>query len=173
MEFVKPAGTSEVTPVTVSERAPTTSFDEDLHQPRSGDTYETICREFYNDPRYAAALQAYNGNRPLAASVIAVPPIHILKKRFPQLVGATAAPVGRSADGWGPAGSAGAASPVFRASGAKTFTVPAGGTTLRSVAREALGNPNKWQEIYDLNPQVTPDNVPAGTVLRLPDARPN
>ena len=62
---------------------------------------------------------------------------------------------------------------MFRASGAKTFTVPAGGMSLTAVAREVLGSASRWKEIYDLNPQVAPNDVAAGTVLKLPDAKPN
>jgi nucleoid-associated protein YgaU len=107
---------------------------------------------------------------------VEVPPIYVLKKQYPPVVGATPTSGVRSSDGWGPAGgTAGTTSntsPMFRASTPKTFTVPAGGMRLVDVAREALGNASRWQEIYNLNPQVTPDNVPAGTVLMLPDPKP-
>jgi hypothetical protein len=36
------------------------------------------------------------------------------------------------------------------------------------VARQTLGTEARWREVYDLNPRVAPDLVPAGTELRLP-----
>src|SRR5205085_512778 len=75
-------------PAGAADRPPSTSFDVDLYEPRAGDTYESISREYYNDPRYAAALRAFNNNRPLQGGVqVEVPPMGVLRKKFPQLVG--------------------------------------------------------------------------------------
>lgn len=169
LDFTKTAGATDPKPAAGPERATTTSYDVDLHEPKSGDTYETISREFYNDPKYAPALREYNGRRPLQASVrVEVPPIHILKTRYPQLVGPVV-PAGRTADGWGPAGSGGDVAPAFRPTGARTYTVPAGGMRMPDIARAALGNPSRWKDIYNLNPQLPTDEVlPAGTLVKLP-----
>ena len=42
-----------------------------------------------------------------------------------------------------------------------------------AATRLLLGNERRWQDIYDLNPHLRPDQVlPAGTELRVPaDAR--
>ena len=175
LEFTKPAETP-VKPAApaVAERTPQTSFDVDLHEPRAGETYDTISREFYNDTRYGKALAEYNRRKPLqGGGHVEVPPIHVLKKRFPQLLGQGAATSGSSnvvavAGEWGPAGGAAEAVPAFRPSGPKTYVVPPGGTTMPAVARLTLGNETRWKEIYDLNPRYTPDALAAGTELKLP-----
>ena len=46
-------------------RAPTTSYDVDIYHPKANDTWESISREYFSDPKYAAALRAYNQNRAL------------------------------------------------------------------------------------------------------------
>jgi hypothetical protein len=161
IEFKGTAG--EVKPAGVPERAPTTSFDVDLYQPTAADTYETISRKYYNDLRYARALAEFNQRRPLQnQGPVEVPPIHILKKRYPQLIGTAT-----TAAEWQPAS---ATVPVAntRATGPSTYVVPAGGTTMRVVAQIALGTEKRWLEIYDLNPQFAPDSVPAGAELKLP-----
>ncbi len=49
-----------------------------------------------------------------------------------------------------------------------TDRVPMGGMSMQAVARLTLGNEQRWSEIYDLNPQLNPSKVPAGTDLKLP-----
>jgi hypothetical protein len=141
------------------DRAPQTTFDVDLHEPKAGDTYESISKAFYNDARYGAALAAYNQGRPLTAGrQVDVPPVHVLRQRHGQLVGTTG--------GWNPPSDP---APAFRAAGGKRFVVPAGGMSLGTVAHRTLGSQTRWREIYDLNPGVaSPEQVPAGTDLRLP-----
>jgi hypothetical protein len=151
------------------ERTPSTSFDVDIYEPKAGDTYEAISREFYNDTRYAAGLRAYNGNKPLqGAGPIDVPPLHVVKRYMPGGIGSTpvSRPVVGTDPGWGAAGSS-----VSR--GEKHFRVPSGGMSMRGVARLLLGNEQRWRDVYELNPHLRPDEVlPAGTELRLPaDAR--
>jgi hypothetical protein len=59
--------------------------------------------------------------------------------------------------------------PAFRPTGARTYTVPTGGMKMADVARTALGNPSRWKDIYDLNPQLpTSEVLPAGTLVKLP-----
>lgn len=141
----------------------------DIYEPKAGDTYESISREFYNDVRFAAALRAYNRNKPLqGAGPIDVPPLHVIKRYMPG-GGMGATPVSRPAPGPDP-GWAPAVSPTR---GDKTFRVPSGGMSMRGVARLLLGSEQRWQEVYDRNPHLRPDEIlPAGTELRLPpDAR--
>ena len=56
---------------------------------------------------------------------------------------------------------------------ARTYRVPPGdGMSLPAVAKLVLGNDQRWRELYDLNPDVNPSKVTAGTELKLPaDAR--
>ncbi|MBA4190124.1 MAG: hypothetical protein C0467_19240 [Planctomycetaceae bacterium] len=177
-EFTKPVSSKPdpkpmVTPVAAIERSPTTSFDVDIHEPKAGDTYEAISREFYNDTRYAAALRAYNRNKPLQGSgPIDVPPLHVLKRysQTPQPQSGVV-PVSQinTTPEWGSASPSAAA----RTGGDKAFRIPTGGMSMRAVARLTMGNEQRWNDIYTLNPQLRPDEIlPAGTELRLPaDAR--
>ncbi len=50
-----------------------------------------------------------------------------------------------------------------------TYTVKPG-ESLSKVAAKVLGTGNRWRELYELNKDVikNPDNVPAGTVLKVP-----
>src|SRR5262249_51945296 len=181
MEFRKRGGNREVGPAGPPERAPSTSFDVDLYEPRAGDTYESISREFYNDTRYAAALREFNKGQPLqGGKQVEVPPIHVLRKRFPQLVGTNPAampgpaPAARptsisgTAPDWGTPGAAEA--PTFRASGSQTFRVPAGGMTMPAIAKLTLGSEQRWSEIWELNKSITApgEPLPAGTEVKLP-----
>lgn len=167
VEFMK-SGEREVKPAGVVERTPTTSFDVDLYEPKAGDSYETISREFYNDLRYTRALAEFNRRKPMQGSgPIEVPPIHILKTRYSSLIGGTPTGTITPSVEWMPA-SATIPAPVPQPAGRTTFVVPAGGMSMRAVAREALGTDKRWLEIYDLNPQYAPDAVPAGATLKLP-----
>jgi hypothetical protein len=185
-----PAGPSsrpanaEVRPVT-AERPATTSFDVDVYEPRAGDSYETIAREFYNDTRYARALQEYNARRPVQPGrSVDIPPMAVLRQRYSGVIGSSATPASRPTSGTVPTGEWGPATtpkpttdsgPTFRPAGggSQTFQVPPGGMSLKAVARQTLGSDQRWSELYELNPQVgDPNAVPAGTVLKLPaDAR--
>ena len=79
IDFPRPAA-AEVRPAVPTDRAATTSFDVDLHEVKTGDSYESICREFYSDVKYAPALRTFNSNRALQAKDrVEVPPIHVLK----------------------------------------------------------------------------------------------
>jgi hypothetical protein len=165
--FPAPAATS-VKPAGVVEQAPTTSFDVDLYQPRARDTYETISREYYGDLGYARALTAFNGGRPLQAGRhVEIPPIHVLKNRYPQLLGNTMpAPAGAE---WLPAGGTSTGPTAnFRVAGSSTFVVPSGGMTMKAIARLTLGTEDRWEEIYNLNPKYSTSFVPAGAEIRLP-----
>jgi len=164
LEFIKPAETGAVTPAAAATRAPTTSYDVDIYHPKGNDTWEAISREYYNDPKFAAALRAYNQNRALTGGTVDVPPLHIVKGYAPQ--GGLVAPAGRGPVGGDPWNAAGGG-------GTKIYRVPNGdGMSLPAVAKLVLGNDQRWREIYDLNPEVSPNKVAGGTELKLPaDAR--
>jgi len=167
--FTKPSGSTDAKPTpTAPLSVPNTTYDVDIYEPKAGDTYETISLEFYNDRRFAQALKAFNQNAPVqGARYVNVPPIHILRKKYPTLVGGVV-PVGgtggtSSVPKWGPPGGEPARTTSNRPA---TFIVPQGGMTIASVAQR-VGV--KWNEIYDLNSQYPPNViVPAGTELKLP-----
>jgi hypothetical protein len=182
--FSKPSGTNDVKPI-VATSTPKTDFDVDLYDPKRGDSYETISQEYYNDRRFAKALEAFNRNQPLQGGrMVEVPPIHILKKRFPGQaggaapVGGSGAPPASSGPNWAAVG--GTSDPVpARATSTNTargvFVVPQGGMTLKAIAREALGSEQRWSDLWDLNRQLTDvaQVLPAGTEVKLPpNARP-
>ncbi len=177
--FTKPGGTTEVKPVP-PEFAPKTGFDVDLHDPKANDSYESISLEWYNDRRYAAALRAFNQNKPLQGGhAVDVPPIHILKRRFPAQAGGAVTPVGgagavpSATPQWAPVGDKPDAPARAVGAGRGAYVVPPGGMTMKAVARLTLGNEQRWRDIYDLNSNLRPDDVlPPGTELKLPpDAR--
>ncbi len=176
LDFAKPAGgTGEVRPATTTPPpAPQTSYDVDLHDVRAGDSYESISRDFYNDARYAAALQAFNKGRPIQpGKYVEVPPIHVLRKQggvTPSTAGRVT-PVNGSSD-WRPMGSTTDPAPAFRASSGRTYIVPKGGSSMPAIAEQVLGDRNRWTEIYDLNPRYLPASVAEGVELKLPDAAP-
>jgi hypothetical protein len=183
--FTKPGGTTDVKPIAM-ETVPKTSFDVDLYDPKANDSYESISQEYYNDKRYAAALKAHNGNRPLqGGQAVEVPPIHILKKKFPGQVG-TVTPTGGTstpptgtplAGGpqWGPSANKLEPAPIrATGTGRGNYIVPQGGMSMKAIARLTLGSEQRWKDIWDLNPPFTnpDDTLTAGTELRLPaDAR--
>jgi hypothetical protein len=148
-----------------------TDYDVDLHEVRSGDSYATISRNYLGDVRYAAALQAFNGNLPIPqAGKVRIPPIFVLKQQYASLISRPA--VAAAADEWQPASGSirtTGGEPEFRPSGYKTYIVPAGGITMKGVAREAFGDENLWARVWDLNPKFRPDEVlTEGTSLHLP-----
>jgi nucleoid-associated protein YgaU len=146
----------------------------DLHDVRAGDSYESISREYYNDARYAAALQAFNKGRPIQpGKYVEVPPIHVLRKQggvTPSTAGRVT-PVNGSSD-WRPMGSTTDPAPAFRATAGRTYIVPKGGSSMPAIAEQVLGDRNRWTEIYDLNPRYLPASVAEGVELKLPDAAP-
>ena len=103
---------------------PKTTFDVDVYEPKAGDTYLSISQDFYNDRRFAAALQAFNQSVPLQGGrYVSVPPIHILRRKFPSLVGAVV-PVG-SSGGTPTSGATGDRRAVLRFPLAQPAIVPA------------------------------------------------
>ena len=81
-----------------------TDFDLDLHEPSAGETYATISKLHYGDAKYADALRAFNRNAELGRTTVEVPPMFVLRKRYPQFIGRPAggeAGRDRGVD-WGP-----------------------------------------------------------------------
>jgi nucleoid-associated protein YgaU len=177
IQLTKPPSSPPPTLSTAIERTPTTSYDVDLYELKQGDTWESISKEFYNDTRYAAALKAVNLNKSLTSGgAVDIPPLYILKQKIqtPPRSGtpiSQSSPIPSSAPTWGPP--AGATTPAAPSGGSQIYKVPPGGTSMRDIAKNYLGNEQRWMEIYNLNPQITaPNAIPAGTEVKLPlDAR--
>jgi hypothetical protein len=167
------------------------SYLEEEYRLRTGDDFVAVCRQFRLPEKYAQALQQYNQDYPIASpamrqnppritagTVIWIPPIRILEKRYAQLIpdfkalpGQTtsASPAVADAPAWTTANSA--ARPIANGPGYKTYRVQDGGETMQDIARRNLGNAQTWIEIYRLNPQLNPNAttpIAEGTLLRLP-----
>jgi hypothetical protein len=154
---------------------PITSFDVDLHEVRQGDSYRGISQKYLGDDRYAEAIRAFNGNRSIeqfqrSQEKVRVPPIHILRKSYPNLIGQPESgnrSTDRAVEWMAPVGFRGRATAADR--GLKTYIVPPGGITPRGVAKEAFGDELEWRKVWDENPKYSPDElIPAGTRLLLP-----
>jgi hypothetical protein len=169
------------------------SFVVETYRAGPSDTFASISNHYYRSDRYERALLQFNRDHHLATAAVLrdppvltgenvyVPPRDVLENRYGQLIpGHLAArvagpPVVASAPKVAPP----AETPVIPVSAWATptktrpYRVQGQGERLYDVARHTLGNPNRWAEIYRLNPQLAPENVvPAGTLLQLPpDAR--
>jgi hypothetical protein len=174
-----PAVTTSRGPVTSGNLLPEVdSYDEETYLCMQGDSFEEISLKFYQNKKYAQALSSFNRNHPRAAAALAqnppilrdglalfIPPARILEKQY-----------GRTNAELKPATSVAAAgmektvgvpapairNPVYRVVGANEM--------VSTIARETLGDMNRWNEIYQLNKQnFDPSRpIPAGTVLVLP-----
>jgi nucleoid-associated protein YgaU len=163
---------------------------EEEYRLQSGDTFASVSKRFYFTDKYSIALQQYNRDYPIGAAnlkldpprltagtVVWIPPIRILEKRYPTMI-ADYKPLANAAV----AGPATAAAPAWTGAPArqvaattKTYRVRDGGESMHDIARRSLGHPLAWNTIYQLNPSLNPNPtapIPAGTLLRVPgDAR--
>jgi hypothetical protein len=150
------------------------SYDETWHEDH-GEPYAAISREYYHDPKYAAALEAYNKGR--RDKIIRVPPPWVLEEKFAHLVGRDK-PESKPKDNGGlkfepvsPAPSSGRPAPPATETSRPTDeyrVTRESGETIREVAQKVLGDGAAWKKLYDLNPNIDPTlPLPAGTILRL------
>jgi nucleoid-associated protein YgaU len=165
-------------------------FDEARYPVRQGDTYASISKLKYGSDRFAEALGLYNRERdprlttPQAGQIVFVPPAEILEKRY------------RSAISVGGSGPADAGKPDLRRDAPVAFnqvdtrpTGPMGGVsprpnfgpkektyrvrtgdTLWNIAKQRLGNGERWAEILRMNRDVLPEisRLQDGLILKLP-----
>lgn len=162
--------TNEVKLTNTPERPVRTDYDVGLHEPRAGETYETISEEWYNSRKLAAALRAYNRNKALQGQgPVEVPPIDVLRKAYPQFANGDArtSTVPSATTEWTTPGQN---EPVYRPVAGREFVIPSGGMTMREASRASLGSESRWGELFEVNPQITNPSavIPAGTRLRLP-----
>lgn len=144
-----------------------------------GDNFEKLSQKYYFSPKYAAALQQYNQDEPLASpgmranppmlnagQSVWMPPARILERDYGRLIpGLQPIPADRGAPGMTTA-----VRPVAP-TGPALYKVRARGESLREIARHTLNDSNQWLQIYNLNTNVKPQpEIPLapGTILRLP-----
>ncbi len=126
---------------------------------QDGDTLMKIAREMYDDERHWTAIKAANPGiderRLIVGHELVVPPLNL----------PSAPPA--SADSAGGARREPTSQPVRID---RALYVVAEGDTLTSIAREVLGNENRWPEIFELNRDKlkSPNAIYAGMQLKLP-----
>lgn len=158
------------------------SWDDDLYLARAGDTYQSIARDYYKSDKYGQALMLYNrdydGQSPdaskrdpaaiVSGQKIFVPPERILKRDYSSVILDQPAGNAGSATGAVPS-SAGQVGAAYGTKPEKTYRVRGSGEMFLTIARNTLGNEERWPEIYLLNKGFeTTKFIPGGTILRLP-----
>jgi hypothetical protein len=170
-----PAVAAPTSPSDGVRQAGVESYDEVTYVCRPNDTFRTISKLFFQTEKYERALALFNRAHPLAIDALRqnppllrpgdsvyIPEQRILDKNYQSVIDETAN-----------VGAAGQTTPANAIASEKTYRVRANGEMFYEIARRTLGNGERWQEIYRLNPGLDPkDPVAAGTQLRLPaDAR--
>jgi hypothetical protein len=180
-----PGGTATPRPTTPN-KPKVESWDEETYRIKAGDTFDQISMAHFNSKSYADALRRFNVTHPQAsdkmradpASLEAgesayIPPAYILEKRYgsalipgykPQAEPKAGADAARTSNS-SPRNSAAAKD----ASDYKLYRVSPSGQNLREIARASLGDPEKWNDIYKLNPTLDPAYAVRGsTILKVP-----
>ncbi len=130
----------------------------DTYKVQPGDTYSALAKSFYGDVKHTGFLVSANASlgdpsRLAVGTVVRIPP----------LPATPAAPAGET-------NVVRASSPQPAATGARTYTVKSG-DTFYGIARSALGDANRWRELFDLNKQVVNGDatrLQVGQVITLP-----
>ncbi len=165
------------------------SYLEEEYRLQAGDTFASVSKRFYMGDKYAMSLQQYNRDYPIgspnlkldpprlaAGTVVWIPPLRVLEKRYPTLIAdfkplntAAAPPATAASPSWTPAPARQVAATT------KMYRVQDGGETMIDIARKKLNNPQAWNTIHQLNTSLNANAnapIPAGTILRIPgDAR--
>lgn len=141
----------------------------ETHRVQPGDTFASLAEAYYGDARLAKFLADSNADlgdarRLNVGMVVKIPP-------------KPADPSGRSVASNPTSGKKASETPVAPGSTrskAKTYTVKSG-DSFYSIARDQLGNANRWKQLYALNKQLVDDDptrLRPGQVLKLPDEEP-
>lgn len=171
----------------MSNEAKVDGYFTDLHPWQPNDSFAAISQRYYLDEGYAAALAAYNRDHPadlergsadpsrmMLGQKVGVPPIWVLRKKYPNLVPAPGAileakPSANVGVPTAPVANPSVAPTMLTSRSAVIYTVSEPGEMLRDIARKTLGNGEQWRVIYDMNRSINPaERIPGGTRLRLP-----
>lgn len=160
------------------------AYDEVTYRTKAGDTFESIAKEKYESEKYGKALVLFNRNhfRPAegigqepprlqAGQPVYIPPVYILERHYataiPGFDPAAAAP--SAATLTPPAAALSQKAPAGETQPAKAYRVRPGGEMFRDIAKRTLGDPDRWWDIGQLNPQYNPAfPLKPGTVLHMP-----
>jgi nucleoid-associated protein YgaU len=153
-------------------------------------TFAAISRKEYGDEKYGRALWQFNQKQGFISpdvsaeaalepnQKIIVPQVTHLQDRYaaevrafqPSPASSPPLPV-RPSNAAAPPAAPGPAGTQVAADGSWTYRVSGNGEFLWEIARQRLGDRQRWSEIYRLNPTVQPElAIPAGTDLRMPAA---
>jgi hypothetical protein len=146
-----------------------------------------LSMKLYNSDKYGQALVLFNRDHPQASAgmrqdppqmtsgqTIFVPPVWILEKKYSGAIGSPTAAPGPNRPPLTPGNPAAATVPPANTQTAwagtgKTYRVPDGGQHIIEIARNVLGNSQRWPAIYQANPSINPQYpIPGGTILNLP-----
>jgi len=129
---------------------------------KQGETLAKIAREKLGDEKLWRQLHEINKDRIPNPNVVPSGVTIRLPRKEDLIAAAGGAPTASPPNGAGGSGQASAGRYT-------TYTVQPG-ESLSKVASKVLGTGNRWRELYELNKDVisNPDNVTAGTVLKVP-----
>jgi nucleoid-associated protein YgaU len=159
------------------------SYDEETYLCKAADTFESISTQFYHSPKYAQALLLFNRAHPRRAAAlwndppqlqdgqpIYIPPLRILERQYGHTI-PDVRPLPPVTIPARPGAATGTSLSTPRTG--PQYTVRPG-DTIWTIARDTLGNTDRWTEIYQLNDRAFDPSRPltVGAVLVLPsDAR--
>lgn len=139
------------------------------HTIKPKETLAAIARREYGDEKLWRQLAQFNRDRVPNPDVVPTG-VTIRLPSKEELLGITSASSTPPRQGGESSGATQGDQPSS-SSGHRTYTVQPG-ETLSRIAKRLLGSENRWREIVDLNKDVikNPDNVTAGTVIRVPNS---
>jgi nucleoid-associated protein YgaU len=159
------------------------SYDEETYVCQGGDTFENISAQFYHTEKLGPALLLFNRSHPRAAAAlwkdgptlqegmpVYIPPVRILEKNHAAAI-PDFKPTPAPGLGAGPAAPMAASTPdapPATARGGPQYAVRKV-EMISAIARDTLGNWQRWTEIYKLNGHINPSQpLMVGTVLAMP-----
>jgi nucleoid-associated protein YgaU len=157
------------------------SYDEQNYRAVAGDTFRSISARFYHSDKYERALVLFNRSHPMGCEgsrqdpprlqpgeIVHLPPVYILERRYPAAIPDSQPPMPVTPPP-PPVAVAPPPAPPTQPTGDKLYRVAVANQRFTDIARQVLGNPLRWEELYRLNPTFNPGYpVPVGTVLRVP-----
>jgi nucleoid-associated protein YgaU len=147
--------TSPVQAARVDQPVLATTMAVRVYEVRPGESLSTICQQTYGTATLTAALAAHNDisdpDSIRAGQRLRLPPTAVLTKGSDNPATTTMNDVVDTPAEWG----------AYRIKS---------GDSLSEIAREFMGSAGRWRQLYELNRNAIsdPDNIRAGTVLRVP-----